>query len=84
MKIVARPIDVIATFQKGAYPVPFKFRLEEEDGRRHDLKVDKVIETEKRKLAGIESVIYTCQSVSDGRKSLGTTSLTSIARTPGS
>jgi hypothetical protein len=66
MKIVASPIDVIATFSREGKPSPYKFRYIEKDAESMEIRIDKVISTEKQKLAGIESIVYTCQSEIDG------------------
>ncbi|NLD10174.1 hypothetical protein [Aminicella lysinilytica] len=62
MKILARPVDMIATFSVQGKPTPYKFRYEDTYGHRIEVRIDKIISTESRKLAGIDSIVYTCQS----------------------
>lgn len=61
MKIIAKPIRVIACFFPGKYPIPYKFKIEEEQ-ERIEVRVEKILLIEKQMLAGIESIVYTCQS----------------------
>ena len=62
MKIVAKPINVIAVFNEGRRPVPRKFRYEDDSGTTCEVTVDKVNETEEMRIAGIDSIVYRCQS----------------------
>jgi hypothetical protein len=70
MKIVAKPIDVIVTFGKAGKPLPYKFRYEADDDMGREIRIDKIISIENRKLAGIDSILYTCQSEIDGMLSI--------------
>ncbi|TDP59649.1 hypothetical protein [Aminicella lysinilytica] len=65
MKIVAKPVDMIATFSVQGKPTPYKFRYEDRSGRRIEVRIDKIISADSRKLAGIDSIVYTCQSEID-------------------
>lgn len=66
MKIVAKPIEMIAVFHPSGTPEPYKFRMTEDDGQRIVVKVDKILESEKSRIAGIECIIYRCQSIISG------------------
>lgn len=67
MKIVAKPIKTIVVFEYGDKPpMPYKFKLKEESGEETVVVVDKCISTYKSKVAGIESIIYECQSMIHG------------------
>ena len=57
MKILAEPIDVIARFKAKEKPVPVKFRFQDQE-----IPVDKIIQIDETKLAGIKSIVYHCQS----------------------
>ena len=61
MKIIAKPIQVIACFFPGKDPIPYKFKIEEEQ-ERIEVRVEKILLVEEQMLAGIESIVYTCQS----------------------
>lgn len=62
MRVVAKNIDVIASFVEEKQPLPIKFRFKESDTNKV-INVDKVICVEKERLAGIEAYVYRCQSV---------------------
>ncbi len=63
MKIVAKPIDVIATFSNQKKPVPYKFKFYQDSGERTEVLVGKIRCVEESRLAGIDALVYTCQSV---------------------
>lgn len=65
MKIVAKPIDIIVTFRNGQKPTPYKFQYLEINGEKRVMIIDKVIDIEESKTAGIASIIYTCQTAID-------------------
>lgn len=67
MKILAKPIRVIACFFPGKYPIPYKFKIEEEE-ERIEVKVEQILLVEEQMLAGTESIVYTCQSRIHGRE----------------
>ena len=62
MKIVAKPVDVIATFTNQKKPVPYKFKFYQESGEKVEITVDKIRCIEESHLAGIDSLVYTCES----------------------
>lgn len=70
MKIVARPIDVVASFCTGKKPVPRKFRFYGPQGERDEVRVDKILQIEESRIAGIEAIVYTCQSAFLGEERL--------------
>ena len=70
MKIVAKPIDVLATFCGNRKPVPYKFKFYRESGERVAVSVDRICCVEESRLAGIDSLMYTCQSVFDGEEKI--------------
>ena len=61
MKVLARQIDMIATFLSDGVIQPHRFRIADGDGA-HIVQVDKVIGTEETRLAGVKSIVFTCQS----------------------
>jgi len=65
MKIVAKPIQVVAWFEENGTPHPVKFKLSAEDEQFKVIKVDRVLFKEKEKLAGNSMIIFRCQSVID-------------------
>lgn len=67
VKILARPVEAVAVFYRGQYPMPRKFRYEERDGSRRVIDVDKILESEASWLGSVDFVVYRCQSWIDGR-----------------
>ncbi len=62
MRILAEPIDAIVIFKGKNRPKPFKFKYCDNDGMIHEIKIDKIIQEEETKIAGIKAFIYRCQS----------------------
>ncbi|MGN0709204.1 MAG: hypothetical protein ACI4LM_03050 [Anaerovoracaceae bacterium] len=62
MKILARPIDVIASCRAGSAPLPRRFRMKDADGSVVEIRVDHITNIEKRRIAGIDTINYTCES----------------------
>ena len=62
MKIVAKSIDVIATFSDNKKPIPYKFKFFQDSGDKIEVYVDKIVTVEESKLPGIDTLIYTCES----------------------
>ena len=59
MKIVAKPIKTMVVFEyEGRMPIPYKFKLQRDDGSEQLIKIDKRIDSYRQKIAGIETVIY--------------------------
>lgn len=69
MKIIAKPIDVIACFLQGTLPMPYKFKTKENE-EPLEVRVEKILKVEESKLAGIDSIVYTCQSIANGKELL--------------
>ena len=62
MKIISRPVEMIAWFHQQKWPEPVKFRLRGSDGALETIRVDRVAEVREEKRAGIRSYVYRCQS----------------------
>jgi hypothetical protein len=62
MKILAKEIEMIASFKKDGVIVPRKFKITGDDEEEITIKVDKVITMSNTKLAGIKAVVFSCQS----------------------
>lgn len=65
MKIVAKPIDMVAWFDAKGVAHPIKFRMMGAEGNVV-IKVDRIITREFEKLAGSSMLVYKCQSVING------------------
>lgn len=61
MKIVRKPVDVIAIFKRKELPMPARVRMEV-DGQEIAVKVDQIIKIQRVKNVGKGEIIYTCQS----------------------
>lgn len=67
MKIVAKPVEMIAYFEEAGGTIrPIRFRMEEENDRRRTIKVDRVLCVEREKLAGHPMYVFRCQSEIEG------------------
>ena len=61
MKVVARPVKMIAVFDEKGAPTPLRFQIEEE-GVQRVVKVDQVVSTESIRPAGMDALVFRCQS----------------------
>jgi hypothetical protein len=66
LKVVEKPIEVIAWFDKNGTVHPTKFRVIEADETIEVIRIDKIIKQYKERLAGIETIVFTCQSLING------------------
>lgn len=66
MKVVAKPIEMVAWFNKeGIHPT--RFRIEGKDGNVV-IKIDRVIKKDLEKLAGNPMLVFTCESEINGQR----------------
>ena len=67
MKIVAKPIKTMVVFEyEGKSPIPYKFKIQMGDGSEKTIHIDKRITSYTQRIAGIDTIIYECQSLIDG------------------
>jgi hypothetical protein len=66
MKVVAKPIEVVSWTDTKGNINPIRFKLTKDDESTSVVKIDKVICTDKEKLAGNNMLVYKCQSVVNG------------------
>ena len=66
MKIVAKPIDVIACFDRNGSIQPIRFRLENEDDSVQIIKINKIIKITQEKLAGNVMELFVCNTIING------------------
>ena len=66
MKVVAKPISVVARFPEKGMPEPVKFRLKNEDDSYTNVMIDKIIQSDMEKLAGNLMIVFRCQSLIGG------------------
>ena len=62
MKVIAKPIEMVTVTNETGVITPIKFKLKNEDGIVI-IKIDRVLFSEKEKLAGNIMYLYRCQSV---------------------
>ena len=61
MKILAKPVEMIAAFDEKGFPTPLRFKVEE-NGLPYVVKVEKVISSEAVRPAGMDAFVFRCQS----------------------
>lgn len=66
MKIIAKPIDVVAWFTKEGVPRPVRFRITNENESETVVNIDKVLHMDKEKLAGCPMLVFRCQGPVNG------------------
>jgi len=62
MKVLMKPIEMIAWFTKDKNPIPLRYRIVDENNLYRVVKVDKVLFAEEEKLAGNRMILYRCES----------------------
>ncbi|MFY9214643.1 MAG: hypothetical protein WAO45_07975 [Tissierellaceae bacterium] len=63
MKVLMKPIEMIAWFNEGEYPIPLRYRIKSEDMSNVVVKVDRIIFKEEEKLAGNRMFLYRCEGI---------------------
>lgn len=63
MKILMKPIEMIAWFNQDDFPVPLRYRITAEDMTNKVIRVDKILFRQEEKLAGNKMILYRCESV---------------------
>lgn len=66
MKVLMRPIEMIAWFTKDGIPNPLKYRLQGENNENVTVNVERIIIREEEKLAGNRMIMFRCQSTIQG------------------
>lgn len=70
MKVIKKPIEMVAWFTQEGVPNPIKFRIEDSDESWKIIKIHNIIKRDMEKLAGNKMFIFTCQSVINGSEKL--------------
>ncbi|MGB4389392.1 MAG: hypothetical protein GX461_07295 [Clostridiales bacterium] len=63
MKVVMKPIKMIAWFSEDGVPTPIRFNIRQRDESSLTIKIDKITLRQKEKLAGNHMLVFTCQSI---------------------
>ncbi len=66
MKILAEPIDALVMFRGRNKPKPYKFRYTDRASEIHEIRIDKILQVDEIKIAGIRALVYRCQSEING------------------
>jgi len=70
MKVVAKPIEMLAWFTCEGPPNPIRFKVTSEDDTFTVIKVDRVITKGLEKLAGNNMFVFKCQSNINGAEKI--------------
>lgn len=70
MKILGKPIDVVAWFTKEGVPRPIRFRITTDEESETVIKVDRILHTDREKLAGNPMLIFRCQGEVNGEEKI--------------
>lgn len=68
MKVVAKPIDMIAFFKEDGIIEPIRFRMKEDE--QEVIKIDRIQCRREEKVAGIRVKVFTCCSIINGIEKL--------------
>jgi len=63
MKVMAKPIEMIAWFTEDGTPKPVRFKIKNADESVTVINVDRVIFKDLEKLAGNKMLLFRCQSI---------------------
>ncbi len=63
MKVLMKPIEMIAWFNSEGYPTPLRYRLMDENMSNKVIKVNKILFKEEEKFAGNRMILYRCESI---------------------
>jgi len=63
LKVLMKPIEMIAWFSKDKYPIPLRYRIVDENMENKVIKVDKILFKEEEKIAGNRMILYRCESI---------------------
>jgi hypothetical protein len=65
LKILMKPIKMIAWFEENGKLTPVRYQVAEVDGNKI-IKIDRILYQEEERLAGNRMYIYKCQSIING------------------
>jgi hypothetical protein len=68
MKVIAKPIEMVAWFTKEGIPHPVRFRIQNKDETFSVVKINRVILIDKEKLAGTPMYVFDCNSIINREK----------------
>lgn len=65
MKVLAKAIEMITVTNEAGVITPIRFKFKNEDASCVIIKIDKIIFTEKERIAGNYMLLYRCKSLID-------------------
>lgn len=66
MKVVAKPVELVAWFENEGNINPVRFRMEDENNKYKIIKINKVLYKEKEKIAGNHMIVFRCSAIING------------------
>jgi len=69
LKVVTKPIEVVAWFDKIGTMHPVRFRIVQ-DEETTTVIIDKIINQIEERLAGVYMLVFTCQSLINGKEKI--------------
>lgn len=70
MRVVAKPVQMICWFDENGVPHPIRFRIKTDDESFIVIKVHRVLQKDKERLAGNNMLLFRCQSIVDGTEKI--------------
>lgn len=66
MNIIAKPIDVVASFTINGIPSPMRFRYQQSEDETVVIKIDNILFKETEKISGNVMILFRCESNVEG------------------
>lgn len=60
LKVIAKPIEMIAWFTSDGVPTPVRFKITNKDESKSVIRINKIVKTSEERLAGNRMIIYDC------------------------
>lgn len=70
MKLISEPVEMLSYTLMDGTVRPVKFRVKNEEMTYTVIKVDRILQIDKNKMAGNEMLVYRCQSAINGMERL--------------
>lgn len=70
MKIIAKPIKVIAAFDCDGTITPYKFKYKKSMDEEKEVIVENILFSERHKIAGVDSIMFRCENYVENQRVL--------------
>lgn len=60
MRVIAKPIEMLAWFGADGVPHPVKFKITNKDETESSIKIDKILRQSEERLAGNRMLVFSC------------------------